>query len=134
MNFQLKMNEQNTNDYDNLIEKSNKQMSDDLKNYILNLDKKNISNIINDVKEDIKMNISLHEELKDIVGNNFLINQDYINNRILYHIYLKYIGHKFLRSGNNIYYDDFINSLNNEDHKNKIKDFFLEIINLILNF
>ena len=127
------MIEQNTNYYNDFIENSNKQMSDDLKNYILNLDKKNISNIINDVKEDIKMNNSLHEELKDIVGNNFLINQDYINNRILYHIYLKYIGHKFLISGNNIYYDDFINSLNNEDHKNKIKDFFLEIINLILN-
>ena len=100
----------------------------ELKEFILNLTKENIFNIINDVKEDINMNNSLHEELKDIVGDNFLVNQDYINNRILYHIYLKYIGHKILRSGNGIDYNDFINSLNNEDDKNKIKNFFLQII------
>lgn len=104
-----------------------------LKNYILNFDKKNISEIVKLIKKDIEMNNSLHKELKYIVGDNFSINEDYINNSILYYIYLKYISHEFLRSGNGINYNDFLNSLDNEDDKNKIKEFFLEIINLILN-
>jgi hypothetical protein len=107
--------------------------NNDFKNYILNLNENSINEIVNYVKEGIEKSNSLNEELKDIVGDNFSINEDYINNSILYHIYLKYIGHKFLRSGNGINYNDFINSLNNEDDKNKIKEFFLEIINLILN-
>ena len=128
------MSEQNENYYDKLIESFNKQMSDDLKNYILNLDEKNISEIVNDVKEGIKMNNSLHKELNDTVGDHFLVDEDYIINSIFYNIYLKSIDKKFSRSENNIYYYDFLNSLNNEDDKNMIKIFFLEIINLILNF